>query len=128
MRPQIYFALLVFLVAGTAVAADRPQPHQVTVAARDYRFSPARLVLQRGVRYRLHVVNRGTVMHEFHAPEFFAASRIRNPGVLNADRTEIVLPPGTAKDLDVTPEKTGHFKLICPDHAFAGMTGDIIVR
>ena len=47
---------------------------------------------------------------------------------VNADRTEIVVHPGEAKDLLFTPKQAGHFRLVCPDHDWDGMTGKITVK
>ncbi len=36
--------------------------------------------------------------------------------------------PGEAKDLYFVPRQSGKFPLICADHDWAGMTGDITVK
>ena len=54
--------------------------------------------------------------------------KINNPNVLNADKTELVLRPGETKDLYFIPRQAGHFKLVCPDHDWAGMIGEITVE
>ena len=100
----------------------------VTVVESEYRFSPDRLVFARGVTYRLHLENHGKETHEFTAPEFFKAVEIDAPGVLNADRTEIVLQPGETKELRFVAKQAGHYQLRCSDHDWAGMTGQIIVK
>ena len=120
-------ALLLVLGSAAAAAAD-PAPQTVTVVTADYQFEPARLVFRRGVAYRLHLENRGSEMHEFHAAEFFKSAEIRNPAVLNADKTEVDLPPGDKKDLYLVPRRAGRFRLYCPDHDWAGMTGAITVK
>ena len=33
-----------------------------------------------------------------------------------------------AKDLYLIPKKAGHYRLFCPDHDWAGMTGEITVE
>jgi uncharacterized cupredoxin-like copper-binding protein len=124
----IVAAAAMALLAMPACAADWQHARTITVAAEDYRFVPNDLVFQRGVAYRLHLENRGKELHWFHAPEFFRASRLRNPDVLNADKTEIEIRPGGAKDLYLVPQQAGHYPLICPDHDWAGMTGAITVR
>ena len=86
------------------------------------------LTLRRGIPYRLHVENRGKEMHEFNAADFFKTAKISNPAVLNPDKTEIVVHPGEAKDLNFIPKQAGHFRLYCPDHDWAGMTGEITVE
>jgi uncharacterized cupredoxin-like copper-binding protein len=85
-------------------------------------------VFKRGVAYRLHIDNRGSEMHEFTAPEFFKDAEIRDPAVLNADRTEIEIPPGKAKDLEFVAQRAGRYKLRCSDHDWAGMIGEITVE
>ena len=115
-------------VAAPAAAADWSQAQPVTVTARDYEFSPSRLVFKHGVAYRLHIDNRGKELHEFTAPEFFKAVEIRDPTVLNADKTEIEVPPGQAKDLEFVAPRPGRYPLRCSDHDWAGMTGEITVE
>ena len=120
---------LALLAAMPATAAQTTSPgRSVTVVTTEYRFSPNLLTFDRGRAYRLHVENRGKETHEFTAPAFFAAVQLGNPDVLNADRTEIVLQPGEAKDLDFVAQKAGRYPLRCSDHDWAGMTGEIIVK
>jgi len=114
--------------AAPALAADPSEPRAVTVVANEYQFSPSMLTFKRGVRYRLHLENHGKELHEFHAPDFFKAIEVGDPAVLNADRTEILIHPGEAKDLNFVPKKAGRYRLICSDHDWAGMTGAITVR
>lgn len=115
--------------AMAAAAADSaPAARQVTVIATEYRFSPDRLAFERGVPYRLHLENRGKETHEFTAPSFFATLKLGKPGVLNADKTEIVIQPGETKDFPFVATKSGHYDFRCADHDWAGMTGDITVK
>ena len=97
------------------------------MVAVEYAFKPASLTLHQGVAYRLHVDNRGKEMHEFTAPQFFKAIDLRDAKPLNADRIEMVIQPGQHKDLYFVAKLTGSFKLICSDHDWAGMVGDITV-
>ena len=132
---RISIGLAVLL--GVSLAAPSPpaaaetnwsKARTLSVVAAEYQFSPDKLTFQRGVPYRLHFVNHGKELHEFHAPELFNASELRNPEVLNADKTEIQVAPGKAKDLEFVPLRAGHYPLICPDHDWAGMTGEITVK
>ena len=116
------------LSAPAALGADWSQAQPVTVTTSDYEFSPSRLVFKRGVAYRLHIDNPGKEMHEFTAPEFFKAAEIRDPSVLNADKTEIEVPPGKAKDLEFVVQRAGRYPLRCSDHDWAGMIGEITVE
>ena len=116
------------VAALPAIAGAQAPVRVVSVVTVDDRFVPARLVLKRGVAYRLHIENHGTDTHEFHARAFFASVKLANPDALNADRTEIVVNPGEAKDLRFVPTKAGHYPLRCPDHDWDGMTGTITVK
>jgi uncharacterized cupredoxin-like copper-binding protein len=121
-------AALALALALPAAAADWSQAQSVTVVAKEYRFAPKKLSFAKGVVYRLHIDNRGKETHEFHAPEFFRAVELADPSVLNADKTEIVVAPGEAKDLVFVAKAAGRYKLICSDHDWAGMTGSITVK
>jgi len=113
---------------GTAVGADWAQAKPMTVVTRDYRFKPKHLQFRVNVPYRVHLVNSGKETHEFNAAELFKQAELGNPEVLNADKSEVLLQPGEQKDLLLMPTKAGKYKLFCPDHDFAGMTGDITVK
>ena len=117
----------VALVPATALAADWSKAQRFAVALVDDAFKPADLSFHVGKAYRLHLENKGKETHEFTAPDFFKTLRLRNAKALNADRTEIVIQPGEQKDLYFVPKQAGRFKLICSDHDWAGMVGDITV-
>ena len=121
--------VILCMAALPAVAAeDRQQATPVTVVASDYHFAPDQPAFKQGVTYRLRIENRGRELHEFNAPLFFQSVELGDPAALNADRTEIAVPPGEAKELIVTPKKAGNYRLICPDHDWAGMIGEITVE
>lgn len=128
MKAAAAIVAVLMLDVPAAVGADWLQAQPVTVTTRDYEFSPRRLVFKRGIAYRLRIDNRGKELHEFTAPEFFKAAEIRDPAVLNADKTEIEVPPGTAKDLEFVAQRRGRYPLRCSDHDWAGMTGEITVE
>jgi len=113
---------------ASAAAADGSSAKPVLVIASEYQFVPAKLTFKRGVAYRLHLENRGKERHDFHAPDFFKAVELADPTVLNANKTEIGVQPGEAKDLTFVPKKPGRYNLICADHDWAGMTGAITIK
>jgi uncharacterized cupredoxin-like copper-binding protein len=119
---------LIALAVPPAFATDWKKAKEVTVVTTESKFTPNKLTFRRGIPYKLHVQNRGKELHEFNAAELFKAAKINNPNVLNADKTELVLHPGETKDLYFIPKQAGHFKLYCPDHDWAGMTGEITVE
>ena len=124
----LLFFALVSLAAPPAGAVEWDKAQTVTVATSEFQFTPNELTFRRGVPYRLHLQNRGKEEHEFTAPAFIKSLRVRNPKVLNADRSEIVLQPGQATDFYFVAQKPGHYPLICADHDWAGMTGEITVE
>jgi len=129
-----FLTSLVVLVAACAggphspIAVDWSKVETVAVDLVDYRFVPDHLVFRRGIAYRLHLENKGGEMHEFTAPEFLKAVEIRNPEVVGSYGAEIVMQPGDKKDLFFIARQSGTFKLICADHDWAGMIGEIVVE
>jgi uncharacterized cupredoxin-like copper-binding protein len=126
-RVALIVAIASLWPLGGAGATDWSKAKKITVVTVEYAFKPASLTFHQGVAYRLHVDNRGKETHEFTAPDFFKAIDLRDAKPLNADRTEIVVQPGQHKDLYFVAKQTGSFKLICSDHDWAGMVGDITV-
>ena len=94
----------------------------------DYRFVPDHLVFRRGTPYRLHLENKGGEQHEFTAPEFLKAIQVGNPEVVGTYGREIVLQRGEQKDLYFVAPQPGTFKLICGDHEWLGMVGEIVMQ
>lgn len=121
-------ALGCLLAPPAQARIDWARVRLVTVLAVDYRFVPNHLVFRRGVAYRLHLVNRGKELHELSAPAFFKTLRLRSPAAMASDRSEIVVAPGQQKDLYFVPTRPGRYDMRCPDHDWAGMTGDVTVR
>ena len=113
---------------GRAAASDWSHPTDLRILMPDYRFEPSRLVLRRGVPYRLRFVNLGREWHEFTAPGFFRTATLGNAKVLNEANSELAVPPGDARDLYVIPKVAGDYRFYCADHDWAGMVGTIIVR
>jgi uncharacterized cupredoxin-like copper-binding protein len=117
-----------FAQSQPASRVDWSAAQPITVLLIDDKFVPDHLTFHRAVPYRLHLENHGKDLHEFTAPEFFAASVVRNPGVIANGGQEIVVQPGAAVDVDLVPLKSGTYRLICADHDWAGMTGEITVE
>jgi len=126
-RFALMIAVVVILPCGHARATDWSKAQKITVATVEYAFQPASLTFHQGVTYRLRLDNKGKETHEFTAPEFFKTLDLRDAKALNADHTEIVLQPGQKKDLYFVAKQPGSYKLICADHDWAGMVGDITV-
>jgi uncharacterized cupredoxin-like copper-binding protein len=125
---RIVAKLCLLTMLALCLGAAAPDPVTVNVTMIDYKFVPDHLTLRHGVAYRLHLENHGKETHEFTAPTFFATAKIDNPGVLNRERSEIVMQPGDAKDVFLTPGKPGTYDLRCADHDWNGMVGGITVQ
>ncbi len=111
-----------------AAGIDWTQATPVDVALVDDKFVPDRLTFRHDEPYRLHLENRGKDLHEFTAPEFFAVATIRDASALANGGQDVVVQPGRAVDVFLVPRKPGTYRLICADHDWAGMVGEIIVQ
>jgi uncharacterized cupredoxin-like copper-binding protein len=128
-------ALILGLACATLLIAAAPNGHHVDwskaeridVIMAEYHFIPDHLTFRRGIPYRLHLENHGKELHEFTAPEFFAAVAVHDPSVLWTGGHEVVVKPDASADVYLVPQQSGHYDLICADHDWAGMTGEIIV-
>ena len=120
-------AVVVLVTARAAFATDWSTAQTVTVVTVEYAFRPKDFSFKKGVAYHLHLDNQGKETHEFTAPEFFKAIRIRDPKVVDPDLKEIVIQPGQQKDLYFVARQPGSYKLTCSDHDWAGMIGDIAI-
>ena len=107
---------------------DWSQAQQVNVLMVDDRFMPDQLTFHHGVPYRLLLENDGKDVHEFTAPEFFADAVVRDPGFLSQDGKEIVVQPGDTVEVELMLIHPGTFKLICANHDWDGMVGQITVE
>ena len=114
------------LLAAPAVDWSHTQP--MTVVMVDDMFEPDHLMFQHGTPYRLHLENHGKDLHEFTAPEFLADAVVRDPNQLANGGKDIVVQSGASVDVDLEPLKPGTYRLICADHDWDGMVGDIVVK
>jgi uncharacterized cupredoxin-like copper-binding protein len=129
-------AITLSLLLGACANADRGGPDvdwsradEVDVRLVDFRFEPPEIVLEHGKPYRLHLENVGQQLHEFTAPGFFTAARVRDADtVLSRERPEVVVEPGRSRDVDLVAPGPGTYDLFCADHREAGMRGRIVVR
>jgi plastocyanin len=128
-RRLVILLLSAVACCRTATATPPPaRPQPVTVVMVDNRFIPDRIEFQAGVRYRLRLENKGKDLHEFTAPEFFAAAKVTNRRLLANGGKEVVVQPQQTVVVDLVPMKPGEFNLICADHDWDGMVGKIVVR
>ena len=128
MRLPIAVIVCALLSPARAAEVDWSAARLVSLTTVEYTFEPNHLVFRHDVAYRLHIENHGRELHELTAPDFFKAVELRNPAVLNRERTEIVLQPGAQKDLYFVALRPGHYDMWCADHDWAGMTGAITIE
>jgi uncharacterized cupredoxin-like copper-binding protein len=120
--------------AGGAAAVDWAKAERVDVALVDFDFQPARIVLERGQPYQLHLENRGKGGHNFDAPAFFRAVTLRDGPMATEVRDgkgAVELARGQSKDIDLVPTEPGTYPLECTHllhAAIFGMTGEIVVK
>lgn len=114
--------------AKSAPHVDWSKPKIMRVLMVDNRFIPDHLTFHHGVTYRLHLENHGKDLHEFTAPQFFAEAVMRDPSNLANGGQEIVVQPGARADVDLVPQRPGHYDLRCADHDWDGMVGSIDVQ
>jgi uncharacterized cupredoxin-like copper-binding protein len=126
VRVALVAALGALLLA--AADTDWSKADTVTMVQRDYAFDPSNLTFRVGTPYRLHVENQGKENHEITAPTFFKSVALKNPEVLNSERTEILLRPGEQSDIYFVAKQPGRYPFTCADHDWAGMTGLIVVQ
>lgn len=109
--------------------------------AHPMRFVPGDLELRAGQLYRLVIINRGPVAHEFDAPRFVVNVDSVQLDVFSAEGAkvaelvgrpdEIVLMPAARAEWYLTPiEASDWVEMLCdvPGHLQAGMRGRIRVR
>lgn len=136
------------ILAGSPAALAQ---ESVQLVLSDYAFAPNRLVLQSGKAYRLTLVNRGTVEHEFMAgrqmmmeageargymQNFFDGIEVLvqfEGGAVEVDElVEVEVEPGSEITLTFTVPngKQGEWEFAClvPGHYELGMHGGMVVR
>ncbi|HET9639863.1 MAG TPA: cupredoxin domain-containing protein [Allosphingosinicella sp.] len=120
------FCLAPAAAQAQAQAPDWAHAQRVEVQLSSFDFTPSTLHLRAGRPVILHLVNTGSGGHDFTAPAFFAAARVRSQDRRSAGRIE--LRGHQSVDIGVVP-KAGSYPLKC-SHAFHktfGMSGRIVV-
>lgn len=120
------FAFCLAPAAAQAQAPDWAHAQRVEVKLSSFDFTPSTIHLRAGQPVILHLVNTGSGGHDFTAPAFFAAARVRSQDRRSAGSIE--LRGHQSVDIGVVP-KAGNYPLKC-GHAFHktfGMSGRIVV-
>lgn len=118
------------LLSSSALAQepDFSRAVQVTVTLSSFDFAPSAIHLRAGQPVLLHLVNDAGGGHNFAAPEFFAASAIRQQDQGLIYKGGIELRGHQTKVIGLVPRK-GSYKLRCTHtmHSMFGMKGVIVV-
>lgn len=111
-----------------AASIDWSAARPVMVKLTDFAFTPAKLSLRAGQPVRLTLSNQGTDLHDFAAPEFFAAATFRKDGAVPHGGKVAVAKDQTA-EIDLVPGAPGEYPLECTEflHTMMGMSGTITV-
>ncbi|HEX8125447.1 MAG TPA: cupredoxin domain-containing protein [Allosphingosinicella sp.] len=129
MKRLRLFALSIALPAAAwAQEPDWARVQRVEVRLSSFDFTPSTLHLKAGRPVVLHLVNSGSGGHDFTAPAFFAAARVRPRDRASTGKGRIDLRGGQSVDVALVPN-AGTYPLKC-SHAFHktfGMAGRIVV-
>lgn len=131
MRGLIALALLATSpLTALAQPADEAAGQPLTVELSSFKFTPEKLSLHKGERYRIRFANTSSGGHDFAAPEFFAASTIAPEDQGKVNRGKIGLRGDQSVEVTLTPNKAGTYKVRCTHfmHSSFGMTGSIVVQ
>ncbi len=128
MKTAARTLLAALALTPAALAAD-PWSHArvVTVVMVDNRFKPDHLNFHSGQPTELRLENRGKDMHEFTAPAFLQAAKIRDKRLLANGGKDIVVQSGQSVRVFLIPGPKGQYDLTCADHDWDGMVGGITV-
>lgn len=123
-------ALLVLTSSARAEPPDWGTAQEVEVRLTSFAFAPARIELQHGQPYRLHLVNSASGGHSFDAPSFFAGAQLAAADQSRLYKGRVELKGSATVDIRLVAPRPGVYKLRCGHlmHPTLGMTGEILVR
>ncbi len=145
-----------FALAPPFATAGAPQAQKVAITGTEFRFTPNRITLRRGVRTQLTVRNAGKIPHEFmlYTPPMAGMQMRENMEAYAQENTyfqgigpvavtftgrgsvemmtliRVELKPGQSAVIEFTPRKAGTFEVGChiQGHYEAEMKGSLVVR
>ncbi|WP_076068912.1 cupredoxin domain-containing protein [Sphingomonas montana] len=123
---------LVAAATGATAAAPVRRAVPITVGVNNERFTPARIMLRRGVSYVLTIRNRSDRRHNFSAPEFFRLARVapRDAVLVRNDRVDVKAGRSATVHFRApdTPNAVYRFRSTNLRDAATNMRGEILVR
>jgi len=131
MKPSLTIAALAAFALAAPAAAQPDWSHapRVDVALSSFKFAPAALRLRAGQPVILHLTNTGSGSHDFSAPAFFRAARVRPQDAAKVAGGSVDVDGHGSADIAVVPA-AGTYALRCTHafHAMFGMKGSIVVQ
>jgi plastocyanin len=132
MKPSLRIAALAAAFALSAPALAQPDwshAARVDVALSSFKFAPATLRLHAGQPVILHLQNTGSGSHDFSAPAFFKAARVRPQDTAKLAGGSVDVDGHGYVDVALVPA-AGTYPLRCTHafHAMFGMKGSIVVQ
>ncbi len=128
--------LLALLFAPSGAPAGQAAK-VVSLTAKEFSFTPAKIMVKVGQRLQFRLTNNGKMDHEFLSTLFKAAEdvEIKTEGIkVEADEVEEVeVEAGHTAIIELTPKRTGKFAFWCAEkfegklHRDLGMKGTITV-
>jgi uncharacterized cupredoxin-like copper-binding protein len=114
-------------LAATSVNFGGAAEQRVELA--NFDFTPREIHLRAGQPYDLVLANIASGGHDFAAPEFFAAARIRSDDAPLVAAGKVELAGGATRHVHLVPA-AGTYDLVCTHagHAVLGMKGKIVVE
>lgn len=131
MKPSLLLSGLA-LVAFAAPSAAQPnwaQAARVTMSMSSFKFAPQTIRLRAGQPVILHLQNTGSGGHDFSAPAFFRAARVRPQDAGKVDGGSVDVGDRESVDVALIPA-AGTYTLRCTHafHTMFGMKGSIVVQ
>jgi len=132
MKPSLRTIALAAALALAAPASAQPDwshAQRIDVALSSFKFAPATLHLRAGQPVILHLQNSGSGGHDFSAPAFFKAARVRPQDAGKLAGGSVDVDGHGSADIALVPT-AGTYPLRCTHafHAMFGMKGSIVVQ
>jgi plastocyanin len=116
--------------AAGSSSVDWANAQKVEIDLDSYSFTPKSLHLKKDTPYRLHFVNKASKVHNYDAPEFFAALVISPSDQAKVAEGKVELDGGASSDIKAVPSVAGTYSVRCSHfmHSTFGMTGEAVIE
>ena len=130
MKTASIAAALAAIVLASAPAGAQTAPQTVEVTMASYAFAPATLQFQKGMAYRLHLVNTSGKGHSFAGKAFFAAVDVAPEDKSKVADGDVEVDEGQAVDISFVAMTPGTYDFECSHflHAGFGMKGTAVIQ